>query len=79
VFDTANSKTVKQFITRHQFDVEKRTYQLNGNDRLESPFSKFVHSNRAALAQCVRDCWMDTNLIQCLPTGYRTCFTLHNV
>ena len=69
MFDTSNSKRVKQFIRRHQHDVQKNTYQLKGNDLLQSLYSKFLHSNRAALAQCVRHCWMDRNLIERLPVA----------
>jgi hypothetical protein len=70
VFDTGGSKTVKMFIRRHEKDTNVCGYQLKGSDKLESPFAAFVHSNRAALASCVRQCWCDATLINTLPVGY---------
>ncbi|CAF1624401.1 unnamed protein product, partial [Adineta ricciae] len=67
VFDSAESKKIKMFTKRHENYIEKCSYHLNGNDKLESPFSKFVHSNLAALAACVKDCWMEPELIGRLP------------
>lgn len=52
------------FIKRYENDVERCMYQLKGDDKLESPFSKFVHSNRLALAACVKECWMESKLIE---------------
>ena len=69
VFDTITSKQTKQFIKRYEHDSEKHSYDLKDNDRMESPFGKFVQSNRGALAECVRQCWMEPELIQRLPPG----------
>lgn len=57
------------FTTRHAHDVNISRYQLKGSDKLESPFSAFVHSNRASLAACVRDCWCEPALIDMIPPG----------
>jgi hypothetical protein len=58
------------FIKRQKNDAETCTYQLKGNDKLETPFFKFVHSNRAALAACVKEYWTEPTLIQCLPKDH---------
>jgi hypothetical protein len=69
VFDGAGSKAVKMFTTRHEHDANVCGYQLKGSDKLESPFAAFVHSNRAALASCVRQCWCEPSSIKLLPFG----------
>ncbi|CAF4064432.1 unnamed protein product [Rotaria sp. Silwood2] len=69
VFDSIESKTIKMFTKRYENDAEKCVYHLKGDDRLESPFSKFVHSNRASLAACVKECWMEPRLTKLLPKG----------
>jgi hypothetical protein len=40
---------------------------IKRSDKLETPFSKFVHSNRAALVACLKECWMEQDLVQRLP------------
>lgn len=55
------------FTKRHEHDVNLSRYQLKGSDKLEWPFSAFVHSNRAALASCVRECWCESSLIDVIP------------
>ena len=60
---------MKKFIKRHHRDSTTIHYQLRPSDKLESPFSDFVHSNRAALSACVRECWCDPFLINKLPYG----------
>jgi hypothetical protein len=60
---------MKMFTKRHAHDVNTCRYQLKGSDKLESPFSTFVHSNRAALASCVRQCWCEPDLIKIIPSG----------
>ena len=60
---------VKMFIKRHENDVDVGGYQLKGSDQLDSPFSTFVHSNRATLASCVRECWCQPTSIRKLPVG----------
>lgn len=67
VFDSRESKAVKMFTKRHEHDVNLCRYQLKGSDKLESPFSTFVHSNRAALASCIRQCWCEPSLIDIIP------------
>ena len=67
MFDTGESKTVKMFIRRHEKDSNVCGYQLKASDKLESPFAAFVHSNRAALASCVRQCWCEATSIRMLP------------
>ena len=57
------------FTERHEHDVNKCSYQLKGSDKLQSPFNTFVHSNRAALASCVRKCWCEPGLINIIPPG----------
>jgi hypothetical protein len=57
------------FTKGHENDLDKVIYHLKPNDKLEFPFSKFINSNRAALATCVKECWMQTNLIERLPKG----------
>lgn len=57
------------FTKRHAHDVNACRYQLKGSDKLESPFRTFVHSNRAAVASCVRQCWCESALIQLIPPG----------
>ena len=57
------------FTKRHEHDVNKNRFHLKGSDKLELPFSKFVHSNRAALAACVRHCWSEPRLINTIPVG----------
>lgn len=69
VFDTSDSRVVKIFTKRHDHDANTRLYQLKASDKLESPFHKFVHSNRAALASCVRQCWCEPDLIKLIPLG----------
>jgi len=69
VFDAGGSKLVKMFIKRHENDVDVCGYQLKGSDKIESPFNTFVHSNRAALAACVRQCWSEPTSINMLPVG----------
>ena len=55
------------FTKRHAHDANTCRYQLKGSDKLESPFTTFVHSNRAALALCVRQCWCEPDLIKIIP------------
>ena len=58
---------MKMFTKRHDSDAISNVYHLKGSDKLETPFSKFVHSHRAALAACIRDCWSEQSLINLLP------------
>ncbi|CAF3933472.1 unnamed protein product [Rotaria sp. Silwood2] len=69
VFDTINKKKMKQFINTYDHDSDKSIYQLNCNDRLESPFIKFAETNRISLAKCIRQCWLESDVIQRLPVG----------
>jgi hypothetical protein len=57
------------FTKRHENDADVCGYQLKGSDKLQSPFNTFVHSNRAALASCVRQCWCESTSIKMLPVG----------
>ena len=57
------------FTKRHDNDVNVCGYELKAADKLEVPFSTFVHSNRAALASCVRRCWCDPSSTKLLPVG----------
>lgn len=57
------------FTKRHDNDAHVCDYELKASDKLEVPFSAFVHLNRAALASCIRRCWCDPSLIKLLPTG----------
>ena len=57
------------FTKRHGHDVNTCRYQLKGSDKLDSQFHAFVHSNRAALASCVRQCWCEPDLIKIIPPG----------
>ena len=57
------------FTKRHDNDANVCGYELKASDKLEAPFSTFVHSNRAALASCVRRCWCDESSIKMLPVG----------
>ncbi|CAF3387507.1 unnamed protein product [Rotaria sp. Silwood2] len=54
-------------LLRHEIDAEKCIYHLKSDDKLESPFSKFVHSNRATLAAYVKECWVESQLIERFP------------
>ena len=57
------------FTKRHDNDANVCGYQLKASDKLELPFSTFVHSNRAAVALCVRQCWCQPSSIKLLPVG----------
>ena len=57
------------FTKRHKHDASTCRYQLKGSDKLESTFNTFVHSNRAAVASCVRQCWCEPALIKIIPSG----------
>ena len=59
----------QQFIKMHDHSSKRNTYQLRGDDKIETSFKKFAQSNRTALARCVRTCWMEPDLIQRLPLG----------
>ena len=68
VFAGSESDKAKQFVKRYENETGKRAYNLKGDDKLESPFAKFVQSNRCALATAVKQCWMERSLIDRLPT-----------
>ncbi|CAF3604585.1 unnamed protein product [Rotaria sp. Silwood1] len=67
VFDTLEAKQIKKFIKRHVNNTEKSSYKLKADDKLESPFTKFVCSNQAALDACIKECWIEPALIKFLP------------
>lgn len=60
---------MKMFTKRHENDFNNEVYQLQGSDKLQLPFSSFVHSNRAALALCVRQCWCEQSMLDLIPSG----------
>ncbi|CAF3490847.1 unnamed protein product [Rotaria sordida] len=53
----------------HGRNNDNTIYQLRGDDRLQLSFRQFVHCNRVALAKCIRQCWMEPDLIKYLPLG----------
>ncbi|CAF1472172.1 unnamed protein product [Rotaria sordida] len=69
VFDTVESNTLKQSIKIHGRNNNNSIYHLRGDDRLQLPFRKFVHCHRVVLAKCIRQCWMEPDLIKYLPLG----------
>ena len=68
VFYTDKQK-LQQFSKTRAHRREKNNYQLRGDDKIETPFKKFVQSNMVAIARCIRTCWMEYELIQRLPPG----------
>ena len=40
---------------------------MTGGDKIELPFSKFVHANGTALAAAIKECWMQSKSIERLP------------
>ena len=60
---------MKMFTRRHENDYDNKGYQLQGSDKLQTPFSSFVHSNRAAVALCVRQCWSEQSALDLIPSG----------
>ncbi|CAM4781219.1 unnamed protein product [Rotaria magnacalcarata] len=67
VFDLIEIKASQRFLKINDHGDTRNNYQLRGNDRIETPFRKFLQSNQIALATCIRNCWMEPELIQHLP------------
>ncbi|CAF1383505.1 unnamed protein product [Rotaria sp. Silwood1] len=69
VFDEVESNILKRLIKVHGRNNDNTMYQLRGDDRLQLPFRQFAHCNRVVLAKCIRQCWMESDLIKYLPLG----------
>ncbi|CAF3347405.1 unnamed protein product [Rotaria sp. Silwood2] len=67
VFNSSESKQINYFIKKNSNHTKRCIYNLKPDDKLESSFSKFVHSNEVALASCIKECWMEPDLIKLLP------------
>ncbi|CAF1137322.1 unnamed protein product [Didymodactylos carnosus] len=70
IFDSAKSRSVKSFTKRHgNDDNSQEKYDLKIDDILETRYHHFVHKNRAALAQRLRDCWCQPTLFELIPNN----------
>ncbi|CAF1641861.1 unnamed protein product [Rotaria magnacalcarata] len=67
VFDLIETKASQCFLKINDHSDTRNNYQLRGNDRIETLFRKFVHSNQIVLTTCIQNCWMEPELIQHLP------------
>ena len=69
MFDAIGSHTLQHFIKLNSPGYGNNVYHLKGNDRIETPFRKFVQMNQNTLARCIRNCWMEPEVNQHLPPG----------
>ena len=53
----------------HQNHAKKSICPLTGGDKIELPFSKFVHTDGTALVAAIKECWMQSKSIERLPKG----------
>ncbi|CAF4125635.1 unnamed protein product, partial [Rotaria sordida] len=67
VFDSSESKEIKNFIKRYENYTDKSSYKLKPDDKLEYSFTKFIRTNQGALATCIKECWMEPEVIKFLP------------
>ncbi|CAF0895346.1 unnamed protein product [Didymodactylos carnosus] len=66
VFDTAGSKKENAFIKRHGTGSEINNYDLKSDDVLETKYHRFLHNNRATLAERIREIWCEPAVVQLL-------------
>ncbi|CAF3305789.1 unnamed protein product [Rotaria sp. Silwood2] len=69
IFQNVDTKILEPFININEEKDGENMYELRCNDLVESPFKKFVHSNRVSLGKCIRQCWTELDLNKYLPYG----------